>query len=90
MSGVTPKLLQKWGFNSPVRGLKVTCIGRHHYKATSQSRPEIEHTVDTEGEFPECDCEDYQMNKNLMCKHLRRVGLLADAGLLPKHKSANK
>lgn len=86
MSGITPALLKKWKFDKPVRGLKVTRIGRHHFRVTSQSRPEVEHDVDTEGEFPRCSCESATMGGALLCPHVRRVGLLADANLLPKEK----
>lgn len=92
MSGVTPKLLAKWGFSRPVQGMKVTSIGRHHYQVSSETRPEISHVVDTSEDMPECSCENFQMGKGkdgagvIMCKHIRRVGMLAEANLLPTHK----
>lgn len=83
---VTSKLLSKWGFSRPVQGMKVTSIGRHHYHVSSETRPEISHVVDTSEDMPQCSCEDFTINKSICCKHIRRVGLLSEANLLPKTK----
>lgn len=86
MSKDMASILQRWGFPKPIRGMKVTRIGRHHFQVESETRPEVTHVVDTEGHMPRCNCEDFTINKSICCKHIRRVGMLADAKLLPKEK----
>lgn len=80
------RLLKKWGFERPVQGMHVRRIGRHQYEVDSETRPEIAHHVDTEGDFPECSCENHTIAQNISCKHIRRVGLLIEAGILPNEK----
>lgn len=85
-------ILTRWGFSRPIKGMKVTRIGRHHFQVESETRPEVTHVVDTSEHMPTCSCEHYTMGaakgggKPLLCKHIRRVGMLAEAGLLPKEK----
>lgn len=79
-------ILKRWGFQKPVRGMKVTRIGRHHFQVESETRPEITHIVDTSEHMPTCSCENATLSKALMCKHIRRVGMLAEANLLPREQ----
>lgn len=86
MSKDLKSILQRWGFTREVKGMKVTRIGRHHFQVESETRPEVTHVVDTSEHMPTCSCESVQLGKSLLCKHARRVGMLAEAGLLPKEK----
>lgn len=79
-------ILKRWGFTRPINGMKVTRIGRHHFQVESETRPEVTHVVDTSEHMPHCSCEASQLGGSLMCKHIRRVGMLAEANLLPKEK----
>ena len=82
-------IMVKYGFTRPTR-LHVEPLGRFHYHVQSETRPEIKHVVDMESAMPECSCESYTIGKAMLCKHLRFIAMLQEAGLLPSKKELQK
>lgn len=77
------QLMTKYGYTRAMQGMEVRKMGRDQYSVGSETRPEIEHVVDLEGDMAKCSCEAATFGA-ICCKHEKKVKFLQEAGLLPK------
>lgn len=80
------KIFERHGLR-PRRYLAVLHQGNGHFMVESRSRPGQMHAVEFEGDKFHCMCEDFTMNKNTNCEHIKHVQRLIDEDILPGHKS---